>query len=290
MFGVEEFLTSVHDRRQEQYATSASFFGSVLTAYLTLVLVLGPFLMQKRLPYSLRNTLVLYDLVKIACNVYYFHRIATIFFWSDTSFWCPPVGFDTTDDQTKLVSDTMYFYYAIKMLDLFDTIFIVLRKKRNQLTFHHITHHVSVAIASWVAYRLFPGGAMLWASGIQALAHAVVYFYYFVSAHQIPGVFFLKPYVTLIQMAHFVIVTIVMTINTANITCEQPVLFLLANIVFNIINFFLFSDFYQTAYLHQGHQGFVKQKECYEEYLMKSLDSSKRIVQKEEKENNTAQI
>ncbi|GLH03293.1 Elongation of very long chain fatty acids protein 4 [Gryllus bimaculatus] len=262
MFGVEEFLTSVHDRRQEQYATSASFFGSVLTAYLTLVLVLGPFLMQKRLPYSLRNTLVLYDLVKIACNVYYFHR----------------------------VSDTMYFYYAIKMLDLFDTIFIVLRKKRNQLTFHHITHHVSVAIASWVAYRLFPGGAMLWASGIQALAHAVVYFYYFVSAHQIPGVFFLKPYVTLIQMAHFVIVTIVMTINTANITCEQPVLFLLANIVFNIINFFLFSDFYQTAYLHQGHQGFVKQKECYEEYLMKSLDSSKRIVQKEEKENNTAQI
>lgn len=51
----------------------------------------------------------------------------------------------------------VYYYYLIKVLDLADTIFFILRKKGSQVTFLHVYHHVAVLFGSFITLNWFPG-------------------------------------------------------------------------------------------------------------------------------------
>lgn len=46
----------------------------------------------------------------------------------------------------------------LKIFDLLDTIFFILRKKENQITFLHVYHHAGMIIVTWVGTRYLPGG------------------------------------------------------------------------------------------------------------------------------------
>ncbi|QQP58490.1 Elongation of very long chain fatty acids protein, partial [Caligus rogercresseyi] len=56
-----------------------------------------------------------------------------------------------------LMVQTCYICYLSKLLDLLDTVFFVLRKKDNQITFLHVFHHVSMPIYAWIEVRWVPG-------------------------------------------------------------------------------------------------------------------------------------
>lgn len=46
----------------------------------------------------------------------------------------------------------------LKLLDLLDTVFFILRKKQNQVTFLHVYHHASMVGFVWIGVRFFAGG------------------------------------------------------------------------------------------------------------------------------------
>lgn len=46
----------------------------------------------------------------------------------------------------------------VKILDLLETIFFVLRKKQNQVTFLHVYHHMGMVMGSWIATKYLAGG------------------------------------------------------------------------------------------------------------------------------------
>lgn len=52
----------------------------------------------------------------------------------------------------------MWLYFLLKLLDLLETIFFVLRKKQNQVTFLHVYHHVGMVMGTWGATKYLPGG------------------------------------------------------------------------------------------------------------------------------------
>lgn len=52
----------------------------------------------------------------------------------------PPIGF------------ILYVFYLSKILDFFDTVFIILEKRWGQLSFLHVYHHTSIFLVS-VPYR-----------------------------------------------------------------------------------------------------------------------------------------
>jgi len=52
----------------------------------------------------------------------------------------------------------MWRFHFFKVLELSDTVFIILKGKKQRLTFVHIYHHVTVVILTWAAVRYFPGG------------------------------------------------------------------------------------------------------------------------------------
>lgn len=56
----------------------------------------------------------------------------------------------------------MWWYVFAKVIDLFDTVFFVMRKKQNQITFLHVYHHASVLLGAWLFLKYLPGESNRW--------------------------------------------------------------------------------------------------------------------------------
>lgn len=59
-------------------------------------------------------------------------------------------------------AESVYYFYCLKLLDLCDTVFFVLRKNTRQVTILHVYHHIVVVIftykaVGWSAGRAFKG-------------------------------------------------------------------------------------------------------------------------------------
>lgn len=65
---------------------------------------------------------------------------------------------NTTDEYySNLEFKSVYAYHILKLVDLFDTLFFVLRKKNNQVSFLHVYHHIAVMWGTCMATNFIPG-------------------------------------------------------------------------------------------------------------------------------------
>lgn len=75
-------------------------------------------------------------------------------FWKNKyNFGCQPVDYSDSEFGQHEVLFT-YGYLILKLLDWFDTLFIILKKKDSQLTFLHTYHHSIVFAATYFARKL----------------------------------------------------------------------------------------------------------------------------------------
>lgn len=51
----------------------------------------------------------------------------------------------------------VWLYYMCKITELLDTVFFVLRKKQNQITFLHLYHHTLMPICGLIGIKYFAG-------------------------------------------------------------------------------------------------------------------------------------
>ncbi|CAG2118165.1 unnamed protein product, partial [Medioppia subpectinata] len=94
-------------------------------------------------------------------------------------------------------------YAYSKLFDLFDTVFFVLRKKSNQITFLHVYHHFMVPILGWVGAKLCPQTVIVEVFCLlNSIVHTVMYSYYLLSAFgpQIQPYLWWKRYITRLQL------------------------------------------------------------------------------------------
>lgn len=49
----------------------------------------------------------------------------------------------------------------LKLVELLDTVFFVLRKKQNQVSFLHVYHHTIMAVFTWGYLKYLPGKVFL---------------------------------------------------------------------------------------------------------------------------------
>ena len=94
------------------------------------------------------------------------------------------------------------FHYCTKFLDMFDSLFMVLRQKDDQLSFLHVYHHTTIgAIWGCLLHFGFGNGAAFFGAWINSLVHALMYFHYFWTSLGFRNPF--KKYLTLFQMFQF---------------------------------------------------------------------------------------
>eukprot|EP00980_Cylindrotheca_fusiformis_P031102 scaffold25830_cov162-Cylindrotheca_fusiformis.AAC.3 len=104
----------------------------------------------------------------------------------------------------------MYLFYLSKIWDFWDTIFIVLGKKWNQLSFLHVYHHFSVFLICWLQLNALYDGDVYLFIMLNAFIHTVMYSYYLICMHTkdpITGTSFpiwWKSSLTIMQMIQFI--------------------------------------------------------------------------------------
>ncbi|PSN38002.1 Elongation of very long chain fatty acids protein 7 [Blattella germanica] len=141
-------------------------------------------------------------------------------------------------------------YFLMKLLDLFDTVAFVLRKKNSQITFLHVYHHNTMVFFGWIVMKFFPAGHISFLGYINNYVHMIMYTYYFVTSMwpEYKKNIWWKKYVTQIQMVQFCLAAL----------HSFPMLFMeevryprgVAVLVFvqNLVMLILFYDFYRKVY------------------------------------------
>jgi hypothetical protein len=142
-----------------------------------------------------------------------------------------------------------YCFYISKLIDFLDTVFFVLRKKNNQITFLHLYHHTIMPLSVWSVFRFICGGQASFPTTFNSFVHVVMYFYYLLAAMGPAVQKYLgwKKYLTKFQMAQFVLVAL----HSSQLLfsgCHFPIAYFWTTVVQAVPFFLLFRNFHNQAY------------------------------------------
>ncbi|XP_072758487.1 very long chain fatty acid elongase AAEL008004 [Anoplolepis gracilipes] len=222
----------------------------IVGTYLIFVLKVGPKMMEKRPAFQLNTVMILYNAVQVFFSIW----LASMTLNISIKHFFSPYG-DSSQlphaetKHTQTVLSTAWWYFFSKIVEFLDTVFFILRKKQNQVTFLHVYHHSITAFFSWCYLKYIPGEQGLVIGFLNSTVHIIMYSYYFIAAlgSKYKKYLWWKKYMTWIQLLQFGIMLIYL-ILTLVVDCRAPkgLTYLLATNA--IIFIYLFSDFYRKAY------------------------------------------
>ncbi|KAJ8713031.1 hypothetical protein PYW08_008335 [Mythimna loreyi] len=210
----------------------------------------GPAFMAKREPYNLKTVIIIYNIVQIGLSAYLTAQCLTRLYLSGYySLWCQKIIYEDTPLERVVVS-RVWLYYMIKVIDLLDTVFFVLRKKFNQVSFLHVYHHLGMCLLGFIGTKYVPGGHGIMLGFVNSMVHAVMYSYYLISIVRPQWVRqWWKKYITQLQILQFVILILHFGHVLFEPSCEYPKWVSFLFLPHNIFILFLFSDFYIKEYI-----------------------------------------
>jgi hypothetical protein len=100
------------------------------------------------------------------------------------------------------IAVAVWLFYLTKFFELLDTIFFMLRKKNNQLSFLHVYHHSTMFVFSWIGTKYVPGGSAFLPILINSFVHIIMYLYYTLAAMHCTKIMKYKKFVTIIQLVN----------------------------------------------------------------------------------------
>lgn len=83
--------------------------ATIIAAYLYFCNYLGPRYMRDKKPYTLKNILIVYNLLQVLLSIYMFSEGLLAGWWNDYSFKCQPVDYS---DNPKALRVSIYFWNA----------------------------------------------------------------------------------------------------------------------------------------------------------------------------------
>ena len=101
------------------------------------------------------------------------------------------------------ISFLVWIHYNNKYVELLDTLFMVLRKKNNQISFLHCYHHILLLWAWFIVCKFHPGGDVYFGALVNSFIHVIMYGYYTMALLNISCPW--KKWITACQMIQFVI-------------------------------------------------------------------------------------
>ncbi|PNF22829.1 Elongation of very long chain fatty acids protein 7 [Cryptotermes secundus] len=247
----DEWVIGKMDSRSDDWFLMGSIWHAVaiLALYLYFVKHLGPNLMKNRPAFKLEGLMKAYNLLQIITNVYML-LLSLDAAWAFKYKWvCEPVDYSRTPSAYYALKG-VWTYLMIKVLDLMDTVFIVLRKKDSQASFLHVYHHGGMFVLAWAATKYLPGGHLTLLGPVNSFVHIVMYTYYFITATwpEFRNKLWWKRHLTEMQMIQFLVIFLHSSLVFTQETCAYPKPFALVHVIQCGVMFFLFLDFYLKTY------------------------------------------
>ncbi|XP_044755179.1 uncharacterized protein LOC123314125 [Coccinella septempunctata] len=231
--------------------------AAIMLGYLYFVFKIGPNFMKDRPPYNLKQVLIIYNVIQILANGYVLIR--GIHMALDINWLCAAVDY-SDGPHSRLSLELSFYYYLLKISDLLDTVFFILRKKERQLSFLHIYHHFGMIFLSWAGCKFLAGGHSMFVGLFNLIVHMVMYFYYLISAwdSRYKNSLWWKKHITQLQLAQFTILFMMYLTVVFQPNCGYPKFPAMVFLSQNIFMLILFGDFYYKAYIKKDTGGTEK--------------------------------
>lgn len=226
--------------------------AAIICGYLYFVLSLGPRLMKHRQPFNLDRVMLVYNAVQVIWCGYLIRECVRLAWGWKYSWTCQPLptGMEVADYETAF---GVWLYFILKIVDLLDTVFMVMRKNFRQISFLHVYHHSGMVFCIWLGAKVYPGGHHTLLGLINCIVHCFLYGYYFLSLVE-PRVkrAWWKKYITLIQLVQFGMNVVHEALPFLIAGCEVDRRISGALVVQNVFMFVLFAEFYYKNYIRKG--------------------------------------
>jgi elongation of very long chain fatty acids protein 4 len=99
------------------------------------------------------------------------------------------------------ISFLVWVHYNNKYIELLDTLWMILRKKNNQISFLHCYHHILLIWAWFFCIKIESGGDCYFGATVNSGIHVIMYGYYTMALLNIPCPW--KKWITNCQMVQF---------------------------------------------------------------------------------------
>uniref|UniRef100_A0A1I8MDU2 Elongation of very long chain fatty acids protein n=1 Tax=Musca domestica TaxID=7370 RepID=A0A1I8MDU2_MUSDO len=233
---------------------SPLFMISIFTLYLLIVRKWGPKYMENRKPFNVDGLMKLYNFVQILLNAFILYEgVRYSYLRPDYSLTCEGYNPDDMRPMTLKGARPVYLYHLSKYMDLLDTIFFLLRKKFNQISFLHVYHHAGMLVGTYLYISKSFGSHLSLIGVINSFIHVVMYTYYLAAAMKLNiDLMAWKKRVTMMQIIQFIILAFHQSLPLINNPCnmsKQIVLFSVSQCIFMLI---LFSNFYYQTYIRSA--------------------------------------
>lgn len=205
--------------------------------------------MEKRAAFNIPIwVLFSYNFGLVILSCYIVHQIVSGVIEAEYNLLCQPMSTSTEPGEMKVV-DALWWYYISKIFEFFDTVWMVLRKKNNQISFLHVFHHASMLLIEWIVFPSIPGGQSWFGAGLNSVVHIFMYFYYALSAvPSLRNALWWKKYLTYFQLVQFILTT-THTLQGIISGCNFPIWGQYLQASFCVMMFILFSNFFRQEYV-----------------------------------------
>lgn len=247
------YNTEVADARTNDWPLISSPIPLALITitYLYIILNFGPKYMRGKPPYKLNTFIKFYDVFQIVTNAWVVYELLENGWYQDYFFYCKNIEYHYSyEPKPYKMSIIAWYVLLMKVLDYFDTILFVLRKKNQQVTFLHVYHHITTSFFSWLIVKYVANGMIMTIPLINCFIHVLMYNYYLFASFgsQIRAIVqVIKPMITIAQIIQFWIFELHMASIILS-TCHT-MRFICSLILINVtVLLYLFHNFYKVNY------------------------------------------
>ncbi|XP_055568145.1 elongation of very long chain fatty acids protein 4-like isoform X1 [Falco biarmicus] len=223
---------------------------TLLFASYLFVVALGPFYMRRRKPLKLRGLLIAYNLTMMTLSSYMFYEFLATSILDDYSYLCQPVDYSQSELGMRQMARVCWWFFFSKVIELLDTVFFILRKKQDQVTFLHVYHHGTMLFNWWSGVKYVPGGQAFFIGMLNSFVHIFMYGYYALASlgPQMHRYLWWKRYLTIMQLCQFVAIAAHSSYNLFT-ECPFPDGFNAAVFLYILSLIALFLHFYYRTYI-----------------------------------------
>uniref|UniRef100_A0A1B0DMB5 Elongation of very long chain fatty acids protein n=1 Tax=Phlebotomus papatasi TaxID=29031 RepID=A0A1B0DMB5_PHLPP len=206
--------------------------------------------MKNRPAYNLKGLILIYNLLVALVNAYILLETVICTTALNYGLFCNENAKNNRDPLEMRLANISWLFYIAKYIELFDTVFFVLRKKQQNLSFLHIYHHSSIVFFIWIRVKWFPTGNSFLTIIINSGVHVVMYLYYGLTllGPKVAKYLWWKKYLTILQLAQFLFGVYVHFVSMKMNCTFYPKWYSITEIIYVVIFIFLFTHFYIKAY------------------------------------------
>lgn len=216
-------------------------------AFFTVVYLLcvyfGPKMMKNREEFQIKPFIFTYNVYQCLLNVWCVYAMIQEIY---TNPWFKGVWGNTPQPGPEgfRIAFLVWVHYNNKYIELLDTLFMILRKKENQLSFLHCYHHILLIWAWYFVCKTEAGGDCWFGGCVNSAIHVIMYGYYTMALLGISCPW--KKWITTCQMLQFCLCLShsIYVIFKGNMPISLP----LAQAFVMINMLVLFGNFYKKSY------------------------------------------